>query len=435
MTAGLPYRSGHRIRLAVTHRTSALVLLGAILFVANGGLFRMGEVNGVVWLLLTTAVGGLALRDVRAAVAACRAGWVAFLLPVLLLVTTVWSVTPAATLSEAAKMLVTVAICCVLWSRLGARMVMVALFWSMSVAVGLSLLNLLVVFFPPVFEVNGAFLGIFAQKTQVARAAVWLAFSAVALSGSRAGPLLIAIVVGVALFPVAIMAKSATGTVGFGFAAVLAGALVLLRLPDSLRLALPVLAVLGVTTIGAIYVATGAAPLAGLLSLAGKSQTLTGRTDLWDIGLAVWRDSPLVGLGYGGFWNGVTFAAERAVIEAQVDDGLNGFHNGIVELLVGSGVVGTAVWAVVVVWAAARLLPEALVRRSIDATVWLVVLLALVVMALFETSLFAPRSLNLMLMTFALLEASAVRQRGVRGAGRGVRSASGTVARGRRSIR
>ena len=399
------YGAVRRGRLAVRREVVPASLLAALFFLANGGLFRLGEANGLAWLVLSGAVGLVALGDPRGAARACVRHRVVFLLPGFLLLTAVWSVAPVVTLAAGLKMIVTVALCCVLGARLTSRAVLTALALSMGLAMALSLVNLVLGVFPPVYETNGAFLGIFPQKTQVARTAVWLAFALVALAAARGGRGLLATGVAVALFPVTLIAHSVTGALGFGFVAVLVAALFLVRLPASLRLVLPLLVLGGGAALVAVYWATGGAPVEAALAVAGKGETLTGRTVLWSLGLAIWSESPVVGIGYGAFWDGAAFAADRALVEAQVDEGLNGFHNAAVELLVASGFVGLGVWLIGVGWALWRLVRRALGRRSVDAAVWAVALAALMGMALFETSLFAARSLNLMLMTFALMQA------------------------------
>jgi O-antigen ligase len=83
------------------------------------------------------------------------------------------------------------------------------------------------------------------------------------------------------------------------------------------------------------------APDAGL-ELIGKDPTLTGRTEIWAFVINdIWM-KPLFGWGYFGFWHGNNPAARE--ISDAVNWTVPEAHNGLLELLLTVGIVGTALF-------------------------------------------------------------------------------------------
>jgi exopolysaccharide production protein ExoQ len=79
----------------------------------------------------------------------------------------------------------------------------------------------------------------------------------------------------------------------------------------------------------------------------GKDSTLTGRTDLWHIGLKTGMDDPLLGHGYSAFWVQGNPVAEQ--LWYQFGIGRRGgfhFHNLYVEMFVELGITG----ALLIAW-------------------------------------------------------------------------------------
>ncbi len=77
-----------------------------------------------------------------------------------------------------------------------------------------------------------------------------------------------------------------------------------------------------------------------LLELMGKDPTLTGRTELWAYVLADIAQKPLLGWGYSAFWspNDPAAAEISTILKWYVPQA----HNGLLEMLLNAGVVGTA---------------------------------------------------------------------------------------------
>jgi O-antigen ligase len=124
-------------------------------------------------------------------------------------------------------------------------------------------------------------------------------------------------------------------------------------------------ALAGITLLAAI-----AFPLVIFLGLqpgdTSDELTFTGRTELWELGIEEWRDSPIVGQGSAVF---------RGIAEETGRDWTGQAHNEFVQALAENGLIGatlTVIYTIVLVQVALRLAP-----RSGNASLALVVLLLL----------------------------------------------------------
>ncbi|RWX79325.1 O-antigen ligase family protein [Neorhizobium lilium] len=93
--------------------------------------------------------------------------------------------------------------------------------------------------------------------------------------------------------------------------------------------------------IGAVVGGLQFGAMDAILGLFGKDSTLTGRTYLWQQGIAIAQQSPYLGIGYQGFWVPGFADAERL----WDDFGITGksgfhFHNTYIETTVETGVIG-----------------------------------------------------------------------------------------------
>ena len=94
-----------------------------------------------------------------------------------------------------------------------------------------------------------------------------------------------------------------------------------------------------------------------ILDLLGKDATLTGRTDLWEYVKICISQRPLLGWGFNAFWLSINPAA--AEISTNLGWIVPQAHNGLLELLLEVGVVGTSFFAIIFVrsiWIAVRCL-------------------------------------------------------------------------------
>ena len=102
-----------------------------------------------------------------------------------------------------------------------------------------------------------------------------------------------------------------------------------------------------IVSMGAALFFTGAFVLLMLnmdliYSLLDKDATLTGRTELWPYVMDYIYQRPLLGWGFTAFWTPFNPPAEE--IMSAVGFPLNEAHNGLLQLLLDVGIVGTAVF-------------------------------------------------------------------------------------------
>ena len=93
------------------------------------------------------------------------------------------------------------------------------------------------------------------------------------------------------------------------------------------------------------------------MDLLGKDATLTGRTELWYFVNIFISQRPLLGWGFGAFWSQTNSAANE--ISMNLGWSIPEAHNGLLELLLEVGVIGTSLFALVFVsniWIAIRCL-------------------------------------------------------------------------------
>jgi exopolysaccharide production protein ExoQ len=82
-----------------------------------------------------------------------------------------------------------------------------------------------------------------------------------------------------------------------------------------------------------------------ILDLLGKDATLTGRTDLWYFVNICISQRPLLGWGFSAFWSQTNPAADE--ISMNLGWSVPQAHNGLLELLLEVGAIGTSLFAIV----------------------------------------------------------------------------------------
>ncbi len=93
--------------------------------------------------------------------------------------------------------------------------------------------------------------------------------------------------------------------------------------------------------IGAVVGGLQFGAMDAILGVFGKDSTLTGRTYLWQQGIAIAQQSPWLGIGYQGFWVPGFADAERLWDDFGIA-GKSGFHfhNTYIETTVETGIIG-----------------------------------------------------------------------------------------------
>ena len=140
--------------------------------------------------------------------------------------------------------------------------------------------------------------------------------------------------------------------------------------------------------------------LAPLLSLLGRDMTLTGRTDIWSLTWDAIQGRFWIGYGYGAFWINPLGPA------TEIWDALNwrapSSHSGVLELWLGLGAIGVALFATLV-WRTLLAILNRAKHGPIAETLWLVgYFLIFVVHAATEPSMMEQTSISWVLFIAAV---------------------------------
>ncbi len=229
-------------------------------------------------------------------------GWVAFLLPVMCVISSLWAATPNEAIHKGVLLGMTAVVAIYFAGKITPRTFFYGYFAAEFVCMALSYIH------PNYYE--GVMVGIFNQKNVLAMNMFFLYATGFTLAldsvmalrwralGALAMPLALLLI---------ILSKSATtlAMIGGCTAVLIVQAFVwqpaaqvrharsLLVLLGAMLIAVLALLLFGIFAIDA---------KGGVLALLGKDSTLTGRTYLWDQARGIMNDHPLTGVGANQFW-------------------------------------------------------------------------------------------------------------------------------------
>lgn len=141
-------------------------------------------------------------------------------------------------------------------------------------------------------------------------------------------------------------------------------------------------------------------PVGAALEGVGKDRTLTGRTILWDIGIAAFLERPLLGYGFKGYWESpeTTVQYLRMVIGHE----LWFFHNNFIEVAVGFGVIGAVLFVAGLLAGTVKTIKDFIYNKEYT-TLWSALYMFFVIfVCLGENPLFANHSQPQFLMVAAI---------------------------------
>jgi exopolysaccharide production protein ExoQ len=119
---------------------------------------------------------------------------------------------------------------------------------------------------------------------------------------------------------------------------------ILTKLPQKFRMPLFITGTVLIVVLVVVGITFNAQEL--VLKAAGKDATLTGRTDLWAVGIKTGMETPLVGVGTGAFWVIGHPVAEKLWYQFGIYDRMGfHFHNLFINVFVELGFVGAFLWA------------------------------------------------------------------------------------------
>lgn len=423
MSAAPALRTGAALQNAA-HRSSDGALargspadhaLAVLLFAAAAASFYKLGAASYVWLFAYGACAVVCVRDRERLIASLSAGWPVFLFAMFCMLSVFWSVDPAASATNAAQYLVTAVMA--LW--IGSAFSVAVIFRLLS----FTLLGCVVVSVVATYggiiegfaqdDYVGAeryFTGLYTQKNVMGNV-IALAALATLVAGTLARRVVLAYGVTLAMLPLLLMTKSTTSLLQY--LAVVSSFLPVLWLTASARHKLPVVTGFAIVLLAASFaiIAADVDVVGAALAAIGKDATLTGRTVIWNEGMAVFLDRPLLGVGYQAFWSSPEFADVVSLVRAAVLESVDGFHNGYLEAAVATGVAGLALYVSMIAYAVVTN-GKALLDRPTAASLGAAYLVLHIVTRTFtESALYYQHDIELILLIALTVAARRAAQR------------------------
>jgi exopolysaccharide production protein ExoQ len=359
-----------------------------------GRIVEISPFNQLVWPLAYLLFAWLTLRRWPDVLDAAIRTWWILLVPIVAVLSVLWSIDPVTSANEALRLAVSAIIGLYIGATFGLRGIVRAVFWVLMVTVGLSVL---VVFLGLDFAImfDGKARGIFYHKNQLGNRGFLLIVAALVLwivhkraSCALAGIVLGILTLGLAQSATSIVAATAGVAAVFGILALRADGLVV-----AFRLAL-----LGAgLVVGAFLCMTVIDPMSLILDLLDRDPTMTGRTHLWE---AVWGQiarRPLLGTGFEAFWASAIDWQTLQVLEAMGDVG--DLHNTYLELWVNLGLLGLVTALIALIAMLKKSFSLALEPEGLPAVWGFALTTSLAVCMLAEREVFLKHSFTGILVT------------------------------------
>jgi len=330
--------------------------------------------------------------------AALWLAWPFLILCVWILMSVSWGPDPAVSLNRAGRFFIIVLYCAYMASRYDSFQFVGFLTRGFAIAVLASIAVILLI--PKLGHSNlgggyeNAWRGAFTHKNWLGAAmSIGIAVSAYSYK-IRANLRFLSALTFAGCVILLVLSRSATAliaTVVSGFVLIVGAAIQSERMPVMRALALIglglVLAFVLLLPLGVIDINFNDLP-----SMAGRSSTLTGRTDLWRAVWAAIRESPLLGHGYG-FWDQPSVA--RSKIWLSVDWEAPHAHNNWLEAWLQLGLVGLVITSFIWLSVLRRAMWLVFVRYGHGALFYLVILFNCLSRSVVETVTFSPGLLSL----------------------------------------
>ncbi len=311
----------------------------------------------IIILLFLAPWGWIVLRQPGDALLSLIVNWFVLALPLLAVVSALWSDYPTVSLKGGAQFMVTTSIGIWAGSCVKPRILMSALLSALVVVAVLSVLF-------GSAQCNGitgecSFIGVFGSKNYFAVCVSFLLLTAVAVAFDKSQAVTFRVlgIFGAGLAaPLLLYARSVGALV-----TAIVTLMVTLMLRIAFRLApRPRVALLGfiiLSILGVVVVATFELDFATALDYFGKNTTLTGRTLIWQYAVHAIAAKPILGGGYEAFWQGGNWGAEEVWFYMGISSkyGLH-FHNTLFEVVVDLGVVGLCLFVLLLVLITIRII-------------------------------------------------------------------------------
>jgi len=328
-------------------RTDTLIAAAAL-----GGLFLLPILAGRAPLIFLVFGAYLMARRPASTIDALTRNWYILILPLYATASALWSPEPGISLRYGVQMLLSFIIGIVIAHRVSAYTFVAISFWASIPVILISILF-------GGARLDGIALGVFAAKNAYATAISMFALAALGVLFAREADRLtrLAALFGLLISPVLLISAQSSGaivtmllTVGAFGVFVAAGWLSAYRRRGYFTLVFGVFAVTGL-----LVLIFHQQLLAMILALFDKDTTITGRTELWEIGGNLISERPIFGLGFQSFWVQNTPGAEELWAAFKIDAraGFH-FHNTYISIGVELGMIGIALTAILLFSSLAR---------------------------------------------------------------------------------
>jgi len=362
-----------------------LILQGAFIGMSSGGDADAGATEDIRHLigfaLVLVGTGACALRHRQQMLAGARANLVYFILPIIIIASTLWSVDPALTFKRS---VLTTGVCLFdLYAAVAIGTDRLLKLVSTTIVISALASILIVVALPTVGrEVTaglvGDWRGVFPQKNVLGHV-MSIGASIELFLLLRAGR---SRWLGLARFSLCcllvVMAHSASSLLSVVLACLMFAFYAAFRRGIASGVICLIMGFSGIALAGAVF--GGDASI--LYALLDRDPSLTGRTDLWLYVMDVIRERPYFGWGYLAFW--VPDTSRVVYIQNQIGWPAPNAHNGYLELVLSVGLIGLAGFVVTGVWALRRAI-SAMMQPSDLGALLLIVTVQLLVANLTES--------------------------------------------------
>ena len=344
---------------------------------------------GFVGVILFLAIGGLLAILIRKELWATikRSGFL-LLFPLLGMLSTLWSDAPQLTLRAGVQLAITLLLAILAVSTLPPRKLIGAAFLG-TLAMILSTLPSLPAALSSSTPLASELLG---SKNQIGFAAFMMFLTGAAMLCDRDQSRAIRLAGFLAIplsFIVVFLSRSAGGLVSIMIGLILFGSFASLTLVGPRLRALLVgtaLIMLGTAFVYREEVETWINSFRS--EVLEKSETLTGRTHLWEIASNLWSERPLLGYGYEAFWRVGNLEAEGLWRWGGVSSAVGfNFHNVVVETKINLGIVGLGVILVTCILVTVPSLFQQLRRPTVAGAFFLTLQLVLYMRGTIESGL------------------------------------------------
>ncbi len=283
-----------------------------------------------------------------------------FVFPAWWMLSALWGDQTGLILKSGLQLTLTIMICYCIATRLTVRDILISLLLTSAYYGVLS-------FLAPYMGTGTVARGVFSSKNTMGSAMVilWLSSLCIIVDTEFPGKIRL---FGVATAVLAMyqIQRADSATAVLLALGILGMVLLLAVVPQSGILKRPWFYVVALASLGIIFAAASwfftsqtVEPINAVLEAFGKDGTLTGRTVLWQYATRQIEDTPLLGVGAGGFWTPYDKLSEASRIYEEFHKASYAtfsFHNSYYEIAVHQGLIGLFFCILIVVWAICSIL-------------------------------------------------------------------------------